>query len=109
MNYNKLGMKIRQERLKRDFTQEQLSELCGISSSYIGIIERGDKKLSIETLVKIATILDVSIDYLLSDSLQLSADTRIQQISSIVSNLESNDINMIIDVVSTMASHLTKQ
>ena len=109
MNYNKLGMKIRQERLKRDFTQEQLSELCGISSSYIGIIERGDKKLSIETLVKIATILDVSIDYLLSDSLQLSTDTRIQQISSIVSNLESNDINMIIDVVSTMASHLTKQ
>lgn len=58
MDYRLLGARVREIRLKKGLTQEKLAEICDISPSYIGIIERGDKKLSVETLVKIASALD---------------------------------------------------
>ena len=67
--YKSIGLKIKYKRKQKGFTQEMLSEACGISPSYIGIIERGDKRLSVETLVKIANALRVSSDYLLAENL----------------------------------------
>jgi transcriptional regulator with XRE-family HTH domain len=49
-------------------TQEQFSEACSLSASYIGHIERGTRKLSVETLYRICETLRVGADYLLLDS-----------------------------------------
>ena len=43
------------------------SEACDLSTSFIGHIERGSRKLSVESLYKLAAVLDVSVDYLLFD------------------------------------------
>jgi len=69
MDYQQLGLRVRKERQKMGLTQEELAELCNISPSYVGIIERGDKKLSVETLVKLSKALCVTTDFLLCDSL----------------------------------------
>lgn len=110
MNYKLLGSKIRQLRLEKRLTQEQLSELCGISSSYIGIIERGDKKLSIETLVKIASILNSSIDYLLDDSLkEYRASTKKDVLEINVGKLTEDEIQLIIDVANRISQHFIRR
>lgn len=44
MDYKALGRRIREERLKRNLTQEQLAEAIEISNSYMGQIERGERK-----------------------------------------------------------------
>ncbi len=106
MDYKLLGMRIRQERSRKSLTQEQLSEMCNISSSYIGIIERGDKKLSVETLVKIASILEVSTDSLLKDTVKQLSESRVNDLMSIVNNLSQKEMEMVVDVISTMANHL---
>lgn len=41
MDYKKLGKRIREERLRLNLTQEHLSEEIGISTAYLGQIERG--------------------------------------------------------------------
>lgn len=69
MDYVALGKRIRSERKVRKHTQEELSEMVGISLSFLGHIERGSRKASIETLIRIANTLNISIDYLLQDSL----------------------------------------
>ena len=46
-------------------TQEEASERCDITSSYYGNIERGNKKMSLETLGKISRGLGISADTLL--------------------------------------------
>lgn len=46
-------------------SQEALAELCDISPSFMGHIERGTRKMSMETFVSIANALHVSTDYLL--------------------------------------------
>ncbi len=108
MDYVRLGSKIREQRLKKGLTQEKLAEKCGISPSYIGIIERGDKKLSITTLVKIASVLDISTDYLLSDSLNISQDASLKQVLSDVKELKNDEMDLLINVVNTIARHYTK-
>ncbi|ACL74446.1 helix-turn-helix domain-containing protein [Ruminiclostridium cellulolyticum] len=61
-----LGKKIRQSRLHKGLTQEDLSEITGLHPSYIGQIERGEKSPSVETLIDISKSLDTSISYILN-------------------------------------------
>ena len=69
MDYEALGRRIRAQRKLLGITQEELSVMAGVSCSFIGLIERGDRKLSLETLVSISDALNISCDSLLQDSL----------------------------------------
>ena len=68
MDYIYLGKRIREERLKAHLTQEQLAEFSDISLSYMGQIERGERKVTLETLLRICKCLKVSVDFLLNDT-----------------------------------------
>lgn len=70
-DYKALGERVRKTRQLKGLTQAQLSEMCGLASSYVGIIERGSKKASIDTVVRVANALNVATDYLLHDSLEI--------------------------------------
>lgn len=69
MNYTALGKRIRIQRRAIKMTQEQLAEKTGVSISFIGHIERGTRKASLDTLVSIANALTISPAILLQDSL----------------------------------------
>lgn len=88
VDYEALGMKLKKVRLLRQYTQEELAEMSGIIGSYVGVLERAEKKPSISTLVKIANALDCSLDYLLYDSLVLG-DDRIYSINNDTANKSS--------------------
>ena len=72
MDYQELGRRVRQRRVMMELTQEELAEKAGISCSFVGHIERGEKKFSIGTLVALCNAMEVSPNYLLQDSLDLS-------------------------------------
>lgn len=74
MDYLSLGKRIREERLRLNLTQEKLSEDVGISTAYLGQIERGERSLTLDKLVKIAVRLGITVDYLLSDSVAPTPD-----------------------------------
>ena len=67
MRYKMIGLKIAYYRKLRGYTQGQLAGKIGISTTYLGQIERGNngKSFSLETLFLIATGLDVEVDLLL--------------------------------------------
>ncbi|MFL1676786.1 helix-turn-helix transcriptional regulator [Paenibacillus thiaminolyticus] len=62
-----IGAKIRLYRLAKKWTQEDLAEAIGSTGSYIGQLERGEKNVRIQTLIKIADALDISIFALLEN------------------------------------------
>lgn len=68
MRYKMIGLKIAYYRKLRGYTQGQLAGKIGISTTYLWQIERGNngKSFSLETLLLIATGLDVEVDLLLS-------------------------------------------
>ena len=61
MDYTVMGARIRQARRKAMYTQ---AELIGISTSFMGHIERCTRAMSIETLFALCEALDLSADYL---------------------------------------------
>ena len=63
--YVELGKRIRKARKKQNLTQEAAAEKCDITAAYYGNIERGDKKMSVETLAKVSKGLKISADILL--------------------------------------------
>lgn len=86
MDYRALGKRVRQQRQMAEITQEALAEKAGVSCSFIGHIERGEKKASIETLVCLCNAMGVSPMVLLQDSLDSSV------VSAEGSNRLANDI-----------------
>lgn len=65
LNYKDVGLRIRLEREKLGLSRERFAEITGLSSFYIGQLERGDRKMSVDTLVNISDVLNISVDYLL--------------------------------------------
>lgn len=102
MDYAKLGMRIRDYRKKLRWTQERLSEMAGISLSFLGHVERGSRKASLETIVAICNALNVSPQYLLQDSLNNdlvglpSSDSKkhaqmLQEVSDVINRFMNDD------------------
>lgn len=65
MDYVALGKNIQRYRKSAGFTQAKLAEKTGYSDSYIGQIEQARTKPSLDALVKIASVLSVTIDQIL--------------------------------------------
>lgn len=73
LDYAKIGERIRQVRKARGWSQEQLAKKCGISLNFMGKIERGDRKMSMDTFAGICMELETGADALLFGSVQMSA------------------------------------
>ncbi len=66
--YREIGFRLRKERARLGWTQDELGEKSGLHPSYIGQIERGSKKISIETLRKLAQALSLRMGDLLNET-----------------------------------------
>lgn len=57
----KFGQKVREERIRLDLSQEELARRAGVHRTYIGMIERAEKNITLENIEKIANALKISI------------------------------------------------
>ena len=63
----KFGRKVRKERLIRNLSQEEFAEIVGVHRTYIGMIERGEKNITLLNIYKIGKALKISFSELFSD------------------------------------------
>lgn len=59
------GTRIKQLRISKGLTQEQLAEKMNVTGTYIGKIEKGQQAGSIELAVELAMFFGISLDFLL--------------------------------------------
>lgn len=59
------GERIRQIREEKKMTQEQLAKAAGISKGFLSDVETKNKNISSQSLLKIANVLEASLDFLL--------------------------------------------
>jgi transcriptional regulator with XRE-family HTH domain len=60
------GAALRSERIARNLTQQELAFGAGLSLTYVGEIERGQRMVSLDTVQRVATALDLSAAALLT-------------------------------------------
>ena len=53
----RLGNKIRELRLAKGWTQEELAEKAGLHPTYIGSVERGNRNVGFDNILKLARAL----------------------------------------------------
>ena len=58
---NRFGVRVRQLRKERGWSQEAFADLCGLHRTYIGSIERGEQNISLENIQKLAATLGISL------------------------------------------------
>lgn len=58
------GVRLREERLKRSITQEQLAHRAELDRSYVGQVERGERNVSLDNIYRLANALSIEADSL---------------------------------------------
>ena len=97
VNYVSIGKKIRQFRLKKHLSQEELSDMVYVSAAAISTFETGFKCMSLVTLIKLANALNVTADMILCDCLTNHIMISMQEFSSIFENCSLYESRIIID------------
>lgn len=59
-----IGNKIRQLRIEKNLSQEQLAFEAELDRTYISSVERGERNISLLNICKIASALEVSVSEL---------------------------------------------
>jgi transcriptional regulator with XRE-family HTH domain len=109
VNYAVLGEKIRQKRLSIGLSQEAVSEKVGLSESFYGHIERGSKIMSIQSLVKIAGKLDLSLDYLLMDSVRSGSDEKLHsELDNIFRDKSPSQREYLLNILGALSDSIKK-
>lgn len=115
INISKIGSRIRALRERFGLSREKFAEIVGLSSYYIGQIERGDRTMSLETLIKISTSLNVSNDFILKgltycsktniamntieENYKDELDDEIKEILSLLSGASKEDIVLVKEII----------
>lgn len=110
MDCKEMGARIKKARLQQNLTQEQLAELLDISVSYVSLIERGSRNATVETLLAIADVLNVSLASLLQDSTDLDRDEEQSNVwLQLTKNRTAEEKEMILQTVKTITAFLDRQ
>ena len=95
-----IGERVRQTRNSRGLSRESLAELLGISSLFLGYIECGQRGMSLTTLKKLCSTLNVSADYILMGT--NSSESDYATIINSVKELEPKYIPLATDQINNL-------
>lgn len=104
VNNEDLGRRIRAERKIAHMTIAELAETLDISISYMGLVERGERCLSVPKLVQLAGFFHVSIDYLINGinsypELEYSDNELINELLNSIAFLNDDEIKKMVEII----------
>lgn len=116
-----IGKRIRQEREKLKLSREEFAEIIGLSDYYVGQLERGERQMSLPTLVNIAVCLHVSLDYLVFGKVKYSnysfvgpslvyetSDSSIDEIHMLLKKCTPKEIELFLKLIKTLIPYMNK-
>ena len=60
-NLKIFGKRIKELRNQRNLTQSELAEMIGLSTNFIGMVERGERNTSVDKIFKLADAFEISL------------------------------------------------
>lgn len=117
-----IGQRIREQRELLQLSREEFAEILRLSNYYIGQLERGERQMSLKTLLKITNCLHLSLDYLIlgrpqsppyvaQDDLatyRTNPTPPYQEIITLLNNCSPSELELINKLLKTLLPYLKK-
>ena len=108
IDYKDVGQRIKEKRIQKGFTQEQLSEMVGIGPSHMSHIENGSTVPSFEVFISIINALDCSADELLCREVAAAKPLLNSWLSDIIADCDPTETKILSDIVISAKQTLRK-
>lgn len=99
-----VGKRIREYREKANLTQEDIAEILDLSITAVSNIERGLNYPSMENFIKLANIMNVSSDLLLSDVLKQSYIAKSNELAEMIESLSAEKRRQLFAIIEAFIS-----
>ena len=103
-----IGERIRQARVSKHMSQNDLCDKTGLSVSFLSNVEMGKQSMNIRSLILISDALDVSTDWLLRNNTQSSLEITADEISKELENCTPQEREVILKLVQTIKDSIRK-
>lgn len=102
-----LAAKVRAARKAAHMTQAELAEKIDISTNAVAKLETNLMSISLQTLVNIANVLDIDLNYLLSaeESRNTAPDTSDMFLESMIHSLSIRDKTFVIHMINGLKAY----
>lgn len=107
LDYQVIAKRIKAARRAARLTQAELAEKINISTNAVAKLETNLMSVSLQTLINIANVLDIDMNYLLSDNTGTSSDDENTDIflESLIANLSMRDKAFLIHTINGLKAY----
>ena len=103
LDYTVIGQRIKQARLAKNYTQEDLAEQIDISVAFLSRVERGNSHINLKRLNQICGLLDVSEGYILYGAASNSSHYLDREFADLLKNCSPEKQKLIYNVAQAIA------
>ncbi len=100
-----VGRRILKLREDQGWTQEQLADRAGLSQNFIACVERGEKGLGSESIIKISRALGTTTDHLLTGAITQAETDHIQALFASMDDVQREAVIDIIQNIKTIIEY----
>lgn len=106
VDFKDVGDRIRTEREKLQISREKFAEILNLSPFFVGQIERGERKMSISTLISVSECLNISLDYLIfGEVYKVEEENNLQYL---LGSCSSKEIKVIEEIAKVILPYISK-
>lgn len=108
IDYASIGQKIKQIRLSKGVTQEQLAEAVGVGVTHISHLETGSGTASLKVFLAIVNYLECSADEILCKEITTARPIVDSWLADMVADCDQTEVKIIADTVAELKQTLRK-
>ena len=109
LDYSVIGSRIKQARLAKNMTQEDLADQIDISVAFLSRVERGNSHINLKRLNQLCGLLDVSEGYILNGVSSKSTNYLNKEFADLLRDCSPETQRLIYDVAKTIAETETDE
>ncbi len=98
LDYSIIGQRIKQARLAKNYTQDELSEKLDVSIAFLSRVERGSSHINLKRLHQLCNLLDVSEGYILNGASSDSENYLTQEFNDLIKSCTADKQRLIYKV-----------
>ena len=103
VDYSVIGKRLKQARLAKNMTQEDLAEELDISVAFLSRVERGNSHINLKRLTQVCNLLDVSEGYILNGVSNKSVNYLDKEFSELLKSCSPEKQRLIYNVAQVIA------